>query len=335
MTERVMVTGGAGFIGSHLVDQLVAMGISVDVVDDLSTGRLANLATARNHGLGLMSFHQLDVRSPSLVQLAKRRKPAVIFHLAAKSDVIQSMEDPFEDLTVNLGGTLRVIEAALAGGTSKVVFTASAAIYGDPVGELLPIPETAPLGPLSPYGASKRAALDYLEVYRHGRDVEYTALAFSNVYGPRQKGSAESGVISIFSERCLAGRPCTIYGDGTQTRDFVNVRDVTDALVRTMDNGGGLIVNVGTGRETRITELYELIASASGCTLRPRMVPSRPGEISRSALDNSRASTQLGWKPFTTLEVGIADLMDWYRENPHEYAIKRNRRNDDDGTPGN
>ena len=323
--ERVMVTGGAGFIGSHLVDQLIAMDVSVDVVDDLSTGRLANLGTARNRGLGLLAFHQMDVRSPSLVALAKRRKPAIIFHLAAQTDVTHSLEDPFNDLTINLGGTLRVLEAALAGGTSKIVFAASAAIYGDPAPELIPLVESTPFVPLSPYGASKRAALDYLDLYRGRHDLEYTALIFANAYGPRQRGSAESGVTSIFAERCLAGRPSTIFGDGSQTRDFVNVLDLVDALLRAMDNGGGLVVNVGTGRETKISELYEHIARASGCTLRPRFATKRLGDIERSALDNSRAMTQLGWKPLVELEAGISDLMDWYREHPNEYLVRRNR----------
>lgn len=320
-----MVTGGAGFIGSHLVDSLLFRGIAVDVVDDLSTGRLANLSLARSRGLGMLSFHQMDIRSESITELAKRRKPSIIFHLASRTDVVASFEDPYEDLTVNLGGTLRVLDAALKAGASKVVFTASAAIFGNPDVSKLPIVETIPMAPLSPYGASKRAALDYLDLYRSNHDLEYTALVLANVYGARQGGSHESGVISIFSKRCLSGRPSMMYGDGTQTRDFVYVADVVDALIRSMDNGGGLTVNIGTGIETKILGLYELIAAQAGCTLRPRMMPKKNGEIERSALSNTRALTQLGWRPFTDLATGIEELIEWYRHNPDEYVSRRSR----------
>ncbi len=323
--ERVLVTGGAGFIGSHLVDALILRGIAVDVVDDLSTGRLANLASARHRGLGMLSFHQMDVRSESLVELTKRRKPSVIFHLASKTDVLASIEDPYEDLTVNLVGTVRVLDAALKAGSAKVVFTASAAVYGNPPSSKLPIDESFPMVPLSPYGASKRAALDYLDLYRSSHDVEYTALVMANIYGPRQGGSRESGVISIFTKRCLSGRPSMMYGDGQQTRDFVYVGDVVDAMIRSIDNAGGLVVNIGTSVETKISTLYELIAKETGCTLRPRMLPQKHGEIERSVLSNARALTQLGWRPFTELPQGIEELVDWYRRNPDEYLYIKNR----------
>lgn len=323
--ERVLVTGGAGFIGSHLVDALIQRGIAVDVVDDLSTGRLANLSVARTRGLGMLSFHQMDVRSESLVELAKRRKPAVIFHLAAKTDVSASLENPYEDLTVNLVGTVRVLEAALKAGSTKVIFTASAAVFGNPDGSKLPIDENCSMSPLSPYGASKRAALDYLDLYRLNHDVEYTALVLSNVYGPRQGGSRESGVISIFTKRCLSGRPSMIFGDGHQTRDFIFVNDVVDAMIRSIDNAGGLIVNIGTQIETKISALYQLIADETGCTLRPRIMPRKYGDIDRSVLSNARASTQLGWRPFTELTLGVEKLVDWYRRNPDEYVSSRSR----------
>ena len=328
--ERIMVTGGAGFIGSNLVDAVLTSGQEVDVVDDLSTGHLSNLAMARVIGQGRLSFHQMDVRSPALVDLAKRRKPSVIFHLAARTNVNHSLEDPFDDLTVNLGGTLRVLEAALAGGTSKVVFTTSAAVYGDhPAGEL-PLSESTPMAPLSPYGASKRAALDYLDVYRRSRDLEYTALVFANVYGPRQRGAAESGVISIFVERALSGRPVTIYGDGSQTRDFVFVADVVDALIRAGDNGGGLTINIGSGAQTSVKDLYGLVAKVTGSTLRPRNAAARPGDIMFSALDASRALTQLGWKPVVTLDEGLRELVSWYGEHPDLLVLKRGKHAVDD-----
>ncbi|MGH9269377.1 MAG: NAD-dependent epimerase/dehydratase family protein, partial [Acidimicrobiales bacterium] len=255
---KALVTGGAGFIGSHVVDRLLAEGHRVDVVDDLSVGSLANLAEARAHQSGRLSFHRLDIRSPDLVDLAARRKPEVVFHLAAQADVRVSVARPLFDAEVNILGSIQVMEAARAAGATKVVFASSGGtIYGDPAPDDLPVTEDHPQRPLSPYGVAKRAAADYLGAYRELYELEYTALALANVYGPRQDPNGEAGVVAIFAGRLLDRRACTVFGDGEQTRDFVYVDDVVDAFVRAAasDTGVGL-GNVGTGVETSVNELH-------------------------------------------------------------------------------
>jgi UDP-glucose 4-epimerase len=312
---RTMVTGGAGFIGSTLVDRLLAEGCDVDVIDDLSTGALANLADARAQRNQRFTFHRLDIRSPQLTEVVVHRRPEVIFHLAAQLDVRVSVRRPIYDAEINILGSLNVCEAAVAGGARKVVFAGSGGtLYGVP--ESLPVRESHAQRPVSPYGVSKKAAGDYLHVYREVHGLEYTELALANVYGPRQDPNGEAGVVAIFAGQLLAGRRPTIYGDGTQTRDYLFVDDAVDAFVRAAERGGGLLMNIGTGVETSVRELYASMASLVGAHDEPGVAAARPGELARSSLDPGRAAIQLGWKPWTTLDEGLAITLDWFRAQP-------------------
>ncbi|MGH9073917.1 MAG: NAD-dependent epimerase/dehydratase family protein, partial [Acidimicrobiales bacterium] len=312
---RALVTGGAGFIGSTLVDRLLAEGRAVDVVDDLSSGSLSNLAEARSSGSGKLSFYQLDIRSPDLAELMARRRPEVVYHLAAQADVRVSVARPVFDADVNVLGTVNVLEGARAAGGARVVFAASGGtLYGDPDPALLPLDESTPQHPLSPYGVSKKAAIDYLATYGELHGLESCALALANVYGPRQDPHGEAGVVAIFAGRLLAGQPCTIYGDGSQTRDFVYVDDVVDAFARAGQGGGeSLVVNIGTGVETSVRDLHDVMARAAGAELAPALAPPRPGEQQRSCLDPGRAFASLGWKPWTGLEEGTAAVLESVR----------------------
>jgi UDP-glucose 4-epimerase len=308
---RALVTGGAGFIGSTLVDRLLAEGHAVDVVDDLSTGSLANLAEARATPGYELSFHKLDIREPAVSELVAHRRPEVVFHLAAQADVRVSVERPAFDAEVNVIGTLNVLEGARAAGTRKVVFAASGGtLYGEP--EKLPVPESHPQRPLSPYGVSKKAACDYLGAYRELHGIEYTALALANVYGPRQDPHGEAGVVAIFAGRLLSDQPCTVFGDGNQTRDFVYVDDVVDAFARAASKGSGLLMNIGTGNETSVNELYDTMAAAAGVTTRPAYAAARAGELARSSLDPTRAGIHLGWKSWTSMAEGSAEVLRWF-----------------------
>jgi len=311
---RVLVTGGAGFIGSTLVDRLLAEGHDVDVIDDLSKGSLTNLAGARASTDSGFSFHRLDIRSPEVVDLISRRAPEVIFHLAAQADVRVSVADPVFDADVNLLGTLRILEGARAAGAQRVVFAASGGtLYGEPDVSELPLKESLPQHPLSPYGVSKKAALDYLLAYREMHSLEFAALALANVYGPRQDPHGEAGVVAIFAERLLRGQPVTIFGDGEQTRDFVYVDDVVDGFVRAATKGGGLFCNIGTGRETSVNTLVREMASQAGVDVHAEHKPLRPGELARNCLDPTRAGIQLGWTPWTELGAGTAATIEFIR----------------------
>ena len=315
---RALVTGGAGFIGSTLVDRLLAEGHAVDVVDDLSTGSLTNLAEARGDRSHELTVHQVDVRSPEVVELVARRAPEVIFHLAAQADVRVSVARPAFDAEVNIVGSLNVMEGARRAGSRKVVFASSGGtIYGDPDPADLPVTEAHPQQPVSPYGVAKKAVGDYLHAYRVLHGLEFAALALANVYGPRQDPHGEAGVVAIFAGRLLAGESCTVFGDGRQTRDFVYVDDVVDAFVRAASRGSGVLCNIGTATETSVLALYEVMAAAAG---RPGTAPlfasARPGELARSALDPARARLHLGWTPWTTLEAGTAAVLDWFAAHP-------------------
>jgi UDP-glucose 4-epimerase len=311
---QVLVTGGAGFIGSNLVDRLLAEGHSVDVLDDLTSGTLANLAEARAAADGRLSFHQIDICDPAASELIERRGPEVVFHLAAQIDVRVSVSDPARDARINLIGTIHVLEGARRAGARKVVFASSGGtIYGEVDPEDLPVTEAHPQRPVSPYGVTKKAAVDYLHVYREIHQIEYAALALANVYGPRQDPHGEAGVVAIFAGRLLAGEPCTVFGTGEQTRDYVFVDDVVDAFVRAADRGSGLLCNIGTGVETSVVHLYRTMADNAGVTAEPQFAPARAGELDRSALDAGRAKLHLGWEPFTGLEAGTAAVLDWFR----------------------
>ncbi len=310
---RVLVTGGAGFIGSTLVDRLLAEGCDVDVIDDLSTGSLTNLASAREQRTAKFSFHRIDICSPQLSDLVVHREPEVVFHLAAQADVRVSVARPAFDAQINVLGSLNVCEAALAARARKVVFAGSGGtLYGVP--ESVPVREGHPQRPASPYGVAKKAVGDYLHYYREVHGLEYTVLALANVYGPRQDPHGEAGVVAIFAGLMLGGKRATVYGDGGQTRDFVFVDDVVDAYVRAAEKGGGLLMNIGTGVETSVRELYDQMAKLTGTRDEPRFAPERAGELRRSALDPARAAIHLGWKPWTPLEDGLSQTLDWFRE---------------------
>jgi UDP-glucose 4-epimerase len=311
---QVLVTGGAGFIGSNLVDRLLAEGHSVDVIDDLSSGKLANLADARAAAEGRLSFHQIDICDPVVSELIERRAPEVVFHLAAQIDVRVSVADPARDARTNLIGTIHVLEGARRSGARKVVFASSGGtIYGEIDPADLPVTEAHPQRPVSPYGVTKKAAVDYLHVYRELHQIEYTALALANVYGPRQDPHGEAGVVAIFAGRLLAGDPCTVFGTGEQTRDYVFVDDVVDAFVRAGERGSGLLCNIGTGVETSVVELYRTMADNAGVAGEPQFAAARAGELDRSSLDATRAKLHLGWEPFTDLSTGTAAVLDWFR----------------------
>jgi UDP-glucose 4-epimerase len=315
LSERpVLVTGAAGFIGSNLVARLLEDGRRVVGVDDLSTGSLANLATARERHAGRFEFDRLDIRQGGLVPLIDRLRPEVVFHLAAQVDVRRSVADPVHDASVNVLGTLAVLEAARQGGVRKVVYAGSIGSYGEPDEAELPIDESFETPALSPYGASKRVAIDYLRTYEQLHGLEWTALTFANVYGPHQTTAGEGGVVATFLGRMLEGRPCTIFGDGEQTRDFVYVDDVVHALVLAGDRASGQRLLIGTGTRVSVNQLFRALAAATGYGQPPRTAPARAGEIRHSSVDSRAAGRELGWKPWTTLEEGLAATIRWARD---------------------
>lgn len=312
MSGRALVTGGAGFIGSHLVDRLVDEGWEVLVLDDLSKGHLDRLAEARRRGE--VDFHQIDIRAPQLPQVTERFRPSVVFHLAAQSAVRPSVEDPQLDAAINILGTLNVLESARRAGAERVVFASSGgAIYGDRV--RLPVREGSTKRPDSPYGISKKVVEDYFRFFRTIYGLDYVLLALANVYGPRQDPFGEAGVVAIFARAMLDGRRPVIYGDGSQTRDYVYVSDVVDAFLRAAHKGGGKLLNVGTGKETSVTELFRAVAGFTGYDGSPAFVDPKPGDLARSVVDPVVADRQLGWRPWTSLEEGLELTVEWFRHN--------------------
>jgi len=319
---RAFVTGGAGFIGSVLVDRLLAEGHAVDVVDNLASGSLANLAAARSNPDHELSFQRLDVASSDMAEVMTRRPPEVVYHLASGPGSAASVAWPVADAEINVIGSLRVLEGARRAGARKVVFaTSGAAIYGG--SSTRPVKESAPLKPLSPHGVAEASVIGYLAAYRELHNLEYTALALASVYGAGQgpsglsgvgsSGVESSGVVARFAGALATGRPAVIYGDGMQTRDFVYVDDAVDALARAAGRGSGLTLNIGTGVETAISALYAKVAGALGIDAAPTHAPARPGEVVRCSLDPARAAIHLNWAPWTTLDAGVAAVAAWIR----------------------
>ena len=312
---RTVVTGGAGFIGSTVVDRLVERGDDVLVIDDLSSGSEGNLKDARNASTGSVELEILDVAEERTSAVVADFRPDVVFHLAAQINVTLSVEDPVNDARINVIGLLRVLEGARLGDARKVVFTSSGAIYGDVDESQLPLGEDTSRRPLSPYGVTKLTGAIYLEAYQAMYGLSGTTLALANVYGPRQDPHGEAGVVAIFARRLLADRTCVVYGSGEQTRDFVFVGDVADAFLRAGDYAGGGLFNIGTGLETSVNQLYGAMASLSEGPKDPEREAERMGEILRSSLKSTLASEELGWAPLTSLEDGLSETLDWFATN--------------------
>ncbi|SEH11754.1 NAD-dependent epimerase/dehydratase family protein [Thermoleophilum album] len=299
---RAVVTGGAGFIGSNLVDALLEEGHEVVAIDNLSTGRRSNLAGALARGARLVELDICDRQA--LLEAFEEARPEVVFHLAAQIDVRKSTADPAYDARVNVEGTINVLEAARATGARRVVNSSTGgAIYGE--GQILPAPENHPVAPEAPYGQSKFAAEGYCELFRRLHGLSTISLRYGNVYGPRQDPLGEAGVIAIFCGRLVAGERPTVYGDGHQTRDYVYVGDVVEANLLAANCEATGAFNIGTGVETSVLELIKALAPHAHAPFEPEYAPPRLGEVRHIALDSSRAARELGWQARTTLAEGL------------------------------
>jgi UDP-glucose 4-epimerase len=303
---RILVTGGAGFIGSHIVDAYVEAGHSVFVVDDLSTGRREQVNSRAD-------FHLLDILDPKLPKLVAELAPDVVCHHAAQMDLRRSVDDPLFDARVNILGLLHLLEACKNSNLQKLIYASSGgAVYGEQ--ETFPTPEDHPTRPVSPYGVSKLSGEHYLAYYYKVFGISYIALRYSNVYGPRQNARGEAGVVAIFTDHLLKGEPPTINGDGTQTRDYVYVGDVVDANLRALKSPYSGVLNIGTGQETDVLTLYGLLGNKIASNVKSaRHGPAKLGEQKRSSLDIQRARETLGWSPRVRLGHGLEQTVEYYR----------------------
>jgi UDP-glucose 4-epimerase len=306
-----LVTGGAGFIGSHLCDSLLAQGHTVVAIDDLSSGRLANIGEARTYG-DRFTFYSLDIRVEGLPALFEQHRPEVVLHLAAgtRSD---GVPDARSEARVGLMGLLAVLECSVAARVRKVVFTSSASMYGEP--RTVPVKESwmPAAKPLTPPAISKRVAEDYLRFYQGSRSLDFTSLVLPIVFGPRQDPEAAFSVVTRLAGAMLQGEKPEIRGDGEQTRDFLFIDDAVHALTLAIDGGSGLTLNVGTGRETSVNDVFALLAEITGFAGEPLFGPGEPGEVRRCALDVSMAARHLDWKPWTHLEDGLRETVAYLR----------------------
>jgi UDP-glucose 4-epimerase len=305
MAKRILITGGAGFIGSHVAEAFLGAGWEVSIVDDLSSGKRENIPAGAR-------FYPCDIRSAAAAEAVEKERPDVLCHHAAQIDVRRSMADPRYDADVNLGGLLNLLQAAIGAGVGRVLFASSGgATYGDT--EVIPTPESHPQLPASAYGAAKAASELYLNVYRVTHKLPYAALRYGNVYGPRQDPHGEAGVVAIFCGRLLSGKPCTIFGDGGNTRDYVFVGDVARANLLAAERGLTGPLNIGTGIETDVKRIHALLAQAAGVSAPAEHAPARLGEQRRSCIDASLAARAIGWRAAVGIEAGLATTLDWFR----------------------
>jgi UDP-glucose 4-epimerase len=304
---RILVTGGAGFIGSHVVEAYLADGHEVFVVDNLATGSRSNVPRGAR-------LHEIDIHGNEVERLFADFRPEVVNHLAAQASVKVSNDDPVFDLEVNGGGTARIALLAATHGARKFLYSSTGgALYGEPL--RLPVDESHPIQATSPYGVSKRVGELYIDFVARTRDIDYTILRYANAYGPRQDPFGEAGVVAIFTGRMLKGEACTIDGDGEQQKDYVYVGDIAAANVLALHKGSGEAMNIGTGRGTSVNEIFQSLQRATGSDVPPRHGDPRPGDVRKIWLDSSRARDVLGWEPRISLDEGIQTTVDWFRAN--------------------
>lgn len=308
---RCLVTGGVGFIGSHLTEALSELGHKVAVVDNLSTGSLGNLADLQVRDL-YPAVYRADVTHPRLSEIFDDFWPEAVFHLAAQVDVRVSVEQPMVDAKTNILGSVNVLENCIRTGVSKVVFASSGgAVYGEP--ESLPVAEDHPCRPTSPYGLAKYAVEHYLRIFAETKGLSYAAMRLANVYGPRQEGGEQNGVVTIFTRSMLAGRPVHIFGDGDQLRDYIYVGDVVNAFLMGLEPGAGGAYNIGTGLGTSVNQVYRELAKATGYGSPPVHTDPRPGEVRDIYLSSGKIETELGWKPRVDFREGVRKTVEYYR----------------------
>lgn len=302
---KILVTGGAGFIGSQVADRYLESGHEVFIVDDLSMGKERNVNPRAR-------FYRMDIRDRALREVFEKERPEVINHHAAQVDLRRSVREPSWDAGINILGSLHLLELAQAFGVHRFIYISTGgAVYGEP--KYHPVDELHPVLPLSPYGISKHTAERYMNLYGESHGLPYTILRYPNVYGPRQDPKGEAGVVAIFSQQMLSGRRPTIFGDGSKTRDYVYVQDIAEANVLALTAETGEVFNLGWGREVRDLEIFEAIRGAVGIEIEPIYSEKRPGEVDRICLDSSKARRLLGWEPKVPLEEGIRRAVAFYR----------------------
>jgi UDP-glucose 4-epimerase len=303
---KILVTGGAGFIASHVSDAFLALGHDVAIVDNFASGKRENLPSGA-------AFHQVDIRDDKLRDVFLTEKPEVVVHHAAHIEVARSVREPAYDASINILGSLNLLECCREHGVKKIIYAGTGgALVGEPI--YIPVDEAHPIDPLAPYGVSKHTVENYLFTYRANHGIEYTVLRYPNVYGPRQDPHGEAGVVAIFSLQMLAGQTPTIFGDGTKTRDYCYVGDIAAANVLALNSRVSGVYNLGRGIEVSDLEVFEAVRTAVGSETVPRFEPVRPGEVEHIALDSSKAQRELGWTWKVDFVEGVAKAVDFYRD---------------------